>query len=995
MSLLHDKIRLILIFSFLLLLTNELFSQSTVTNKSVSRKEPVLVIGDNANMKSLTEGIFNSKRKYINNVGQYGKYLPKYKYMGDILYGYEGLKMPIFFTKRGLIFLHGESKKNKKNGLEPLMQKKSKLEEAEIEVEPSLITKTITMEWVNCNLNPTIITEELVEGYNTYDTINNKALGYRKIIYKEIYPGIDVIFSFNNNTTSGFEYSYVIKPNADVSLIKMLYKGDVKNIVSGKNLLTINSEIEGIAQTFPSCNYDDNNIEKIKSTFSIQGKTVGIKILEKYNKLKTLIIDPFVTSTSNLNGFTSDIASDIDFDYNGNIYITGGDESGFSQKIAKFNENGIIQWIFSGSVSSPSWQFGGSYGGWVVEKSTGKIYAGQGLQSGGFRVIRLNNLGTYDNYITTANSNFEEAWKMIWNCNGGFPKILIAGGGGTANNELAILDPSTVLPITKNISGLSGGHNDISDIVIDPITNDMYTIFSTPVSTPGQDCKLYKHKVPYAPTDNLWSVSSGFSVLREPYNRPYLGGLNNASNTIAINSQYLFYWDGKNLKAFNKLNGNSVGVPITIPNNTSLFQGGVFADECNNVFVGSTNGTIKVYKFINNVFDDAAANDLTITGFLSNAIYDLAYDNGKNRLYACGKGFVASFDLAQYCSTTIYTVSVVTDNVNLSASSVISPIPPVGSTIHFSLFNGTTLITTNTTGIFTALTAGVTYTVRAFINEACGGLECTKDFIIPCTTTAYSVSVNSNIANLSATATLFPTPPNNTTLNYLLYDGTTLITSNVTGVFTGLSINVNYTVKVVINQACGNTEAIKDFKLNCPATPTFTLSISENPSTLSATATILPIPSNTASVTYSLFNDLTFISSNATGIFVGLTSGIKYTIKVLVNQDCGSAQATKEFIFGNTPTNIIIGFHVPNSFTPNGDGKNDYLKALVTGMEFHYFNIYNRYGELVFSTHNASIGWNGNINGKEQNAGNYVWIAEVVNQFGEVVTYKGSSILLR
>ncbi len=995
MSLLLSNVRLILIFGFLLLLTNKSFSQANVTNKSISRNGAMLLIGADANMKSLEEGIFNNKRKYIKNVGQYGKYLPEYKYMGDILYGYEGLKMPILFTKKGLIFLHGKLTKGKEKDLEPLLQKNTKNKEAEKESESRCITKTITMEWVNCNSNPTIVTEELAEGYNTYGTINDKALGYKKIIYQEIYPGIDIIFSFNDNTAAGFEYSYVIRPLADISLIKMQYKGDVKNIVSSQNLITINSDIEGIAQTFPVCYYDDNHTEKIKSTFSIAGKTIGIKILEKYNKQKTLIIDPFVTSTASLTGFTSDIASDIDFDYNGNIYVTGGDASGLTQKIAKFNENGIVQWTFNGNISLPIWQFGGSYGGWVVEKSTGKIYAGQGLKTGGFRVVRLNNLGIYDNYITTVNPSFEENWKMIWNCNGGSPKILIAGGGGTANNELAVLDPSTVLPIVKNISGLLGGHNDISDMVIDPITNDMYTIFSTGINNAGQDCKLYKHKVPYAPTDNLWSALSGFSALREPYNRPYLNGLNNASNSIAVNSQYLFYWDGKNLKAFNKLDGSSVGTPVAIPGNTILFQGGVFADECNNVFVGSRNGIIKVYKFINNVFDDAAAIDLTVPGFLNNEIYDLAYDNGKNRLYACGKGFVASFDLAQYCSTTIYSLSVVTDNVNLSATSTLTPTPPAGSTIHYSLFNGSTLITTNTTGIFTGLTASVTYTVKAYINEACGGLECTKNFIIPCATTAYSVSVNSDIVNLSATATLFPTPPTNTTLNYLLYNGTTLVTSNTTGVFTGLSLNINYTIKVLITQPCGNTEAIKDFKLNCPTPPTFSLSISENIAALSATTTILPIPPNTAAVTYSLFNDLTFITSNTTGIFTGLLRGVKYTIKVLVNLDCGSAQASKEFIFANTPTNIIIGFHVPNSFTPNADGKNDYLKALVSGMEFHYFNIYNRYGQLVFSTHNASIGWDGNIDGKKQNTGSYVWIAEVVNQFGRVVVYKGSSILIR
>ena len=74
-------------------------------------------------------------------------------------------------------------------------------------------------------------------------------------------------------------------------------------------------------------------------------------------------------------------------------------------------------------------------------------------------------------------------------------------------------------------------------------------------------------------------------------------------------------------------------------------QGGIFADECNNVFVGFTNGTIKVYKFNGSVFDDAAAADIHITGFGGNSIYDIAYNHGNNQIYACGDGFVTRFTL--------------------------------------------------------------------------------------------------------------------------------------------------------------------------------------------------------------------------------------------------------------------------------------------------------------------------------------------------------------
>lgn len=95
-------------------------------------------------------------------------------------------------------------------------------------------------------------------------------------------------------------------------------------------------------------------------------------------------------------------------------------------------------------------------------------------------------------------------------------------------------------------------------------------------------------------------------------NRPYLGGggsaNDNSMNALAVNSSFLFYWDGKNLKAFNKSTGADAGTSLTIAVNDSLMQGGIYADECNNVFVGrNKNGTIKVYHFDGNTFDDAAA----------------------------------------------------------------------------------------------------------------------------------------------------------------------------------------------------------------------------------------------------------------------------------------------------------------------------------------------------------------------------------------------------
>jgi hypothetical protein len=488
--------------------------------------------------------LFSVKGRYIRNVGQYGDTLANYGGMGKILYGYEGLSMPVLFTSKGVIHLHRRSSP-------PSYRAKRKMERkgmAEEEIEKANITinRIVTLEWVNANPRPQIFAADVVEGYHVYGLLKEKAKGYKKIIYKELYPGIDVEYSFIPSDKPGFEFNLVVKPGADISAVKMRYAGDVRSIETDKEgNLIIKSDIDGIIQSAPVCFFSDtqNQNEKSGASYLIKKNIVNFKLPENYSKERAYIIDPFVTGTGNLSGVNDSKARDIDFDYDGNVYVTGGGDGG-AQKLAKFDPTGLLLWTFSGTLTAPSWNFGSSYGGWVVEKTSGNIYLGQGLAGSGFRVVRLNAAGLYDNYITTSNNSFSENWKMLWSCNGGVPKMLIAGGGGSANNELAILSPPSVVPATSNLSGLSGGHNDISDIVIDPVTNEMYTIFSKSVIPGGIDNIIFKHLPPYTSASIAWQAPSGFFSLREPANRPYMSSLDNSSNTLAVNSHYLFYWDG-------------------------------------------------------------------------------------------------------------------------------------------------------------------------------------------------------------------------------------------------------------------------------------------------------------------------------------------------------------------------------------------------------------------------------------------------------------------
>jgi gliding motility-associated-like protein len=65
---------------------------------------------------------------------------------------------------------------------------------------------------------------------------------------------------------------------------------------------------------------------------------------------------------------------------------------------------------------------------------------------------------------------------------------------------------------------------------------------------------------------------------------------------------------------------------------------------------------------------------------------------------------------------------------------------------------------------------------------------------------------------------------------------------------------------------------------------------------------------------------------------------------------------------------------IPNVFSPNGDGVNDFFVANYTGNQVFLMNIYDRWGVLVFSSNNKNAGWDGkNVNGDDVSEGVYYY----------------------
>ncbi|MBS1663486.1 MAG: Ig-like domain-containing protein [Bacteroidetes bacterium] len=91
-----------------------------------------------------------------------------------------------------------------------------------------------------------------------------------------------------------------------------------------------------------------------------------------------------------------------------------------------------------------------------------------------------------------------------------------------------------------------------------------------------------------------------------------------------------------------------------------------------------------------------------------------------------------------------------------------------------------------------------------------------------------------------------------------------------------------------------------------------------------------------------------------------------------------------------------INIYVPKVFTPNNDGTNDLLKPILVGItEFHYWSIYNRWGNLIYTSQDPNRGWDGTFKGVAQPVETYVWIAEGVDVNGKKIVQKGMTSLVR
>ena len=115
-----------------------------------------------------------------------------------------------------------------------------------------------------------------------------------------------------------------------------------------------------------------------------------------------------------------------------------------------------------------------------------------------------------------------------------------------------------------------------------------------------------------------------------------------------------------------------------------------------------------------------------------------------------------------------------------------------------------------------------------------------------------------------------------------------------------------------------------------------------------------------------------------------------YNVEVVNSYGCVRTDTVQVIILSDCK------IYVPTGFTPNHDGLNDKFRIFVGCLKtLTRFTIYNRWGQMIFTTKNGSDSWNGTYKGVEQPGGSYIWVAEGEYKSGKKFSEKGAFTLIR
>jgi gliding motility-associated-like protein len=119
-----------------------------------------------------------------------------------------------------------------------------------------------------------------------------------------------------------------------------------------------------------------------------------------------------------------------------------------------------------------------------------------------------------------------------------------------------------------------------------------------------------------------------------------------------------------------------------------------------------------------------------------------------------------------------------------------------------------------------------------------------------------------------------------------------------------------------------------------------------------------------------------------------------FTVTLIAYSEFGCTDTTSQVVVIKNP----LLFYVPNTFTPDGgEFNNIFIPVMTSGFDPYDYTLtlFNRWGEIVFVSHNAQVGWDGTYGGMPSPDGTYIWQINVRNAQGIMELHRGHVNLLR
>ncbi len=529
----------------------------------------------------------------------------------DVLYHLTGVGVETYFTRESFI-LRMDTLVTK----EPPASAEFNRNEVEEERENSeLHTSYVEANFININPDVKIIPLDKVSWYFTYGMKPGQYHGYKKLLYKNAYPNIDLLF-YVPSDSSGFKYKILLHPGADLSQVKIKYGRDIKKLELHHGNLYIYFKNGALIKDYTPNNCYLQDGTPIQVHFKISGNIVSF-VSSKISFSQEAVVDPWIDSGNEHYAF------EADYDYDGNVYIY--DDNSYTDKILKYSPTGSLQWVHNVTAISTSYE-----GNLMVDRNMQKIYISEGFNSGGARTYRIDFNGNSDGFMSNSNSSFREMWCMAFDCGSG--SVMGFGGGTNSNLNGGLINPNSGSVQTANFTGSGNTDQDI----VDAVTDNFGNLFCVYAHVSGY-CDHYLLKVNSSMNGHDWMIVHSLGAFEECSNHPpqySCWSSGNQFNALAVNDDYLYLYTGAKIGVYDKAAGTELNVIST--GSTAKQVGGIAVDDCNNIYVGA-NGSVQVYQYDGSSISGPIDNISVGSG----EIYDVTYDKNYNLLYIAAHGYAA------------------------------------------------------------------------------------------------------------------------------------------------------------------------------------------------------------------------------------------------------------------------------------------------------------------------------------------------------------------